>query len=212
MSFILTYDTLVQKVMEDLERNDEIVVDSMDSWIKFAHNRIGRNSDTQLFEVYVSNNFTPGLPVIPKPARWQNTLTFNYGSGTGNNTRNNILLRSYEWCRAYWPDDTQTDAPVYYADYGLYNWLISPTPDQAYPFELAYLETPQVIDSTYQTNYLTEFMPEVLIRATLLEAMLSLKNDERLPEIEAGYKELIQSWNDKDELRKTDRYTTRKAD
>lgn len=212
MSFILTYNSLVTKVIQDLERNDSTVINSMDSWIKFAHERIARDSDTLLFEVYITQNFTPNLPVIQKPARLQNTLTFNYGTGTGNNNRNDILLRSYEWCRAYWPDDTQTGAPLYYADYGYYNWLICPTPDQNYPFEIGYLETPQVIDVNYQTNYLTEFMPEILIRAVLLEAMLTLKNDERTVAIEDQYVKLISSWNNKDALIKTDRYTTRKAD
>jgi|SRR5882672_2327640 len=308
MSFILTYDTLVQKTINYLERNDSVVTGDIDAWIKFAHERIGRDSNTQLFEVYAGNSFTAGISVIPKPARWQNTVTFNYGTGgntvklannpivtdgstneifvlmpsienlvlgqtviisgadsisgtlgglplseiniisqidslanapnpgffykTINNTTsadigggysvsaffptyNNytpLLLRSYEYARSFWPDQSQTGTPKFYADFGYNSWLISPTPDQNYPFQLAYLETPQVIDSTYQTNYLTEFMPEVLFKAVLLEAMLDLKNDERIPVIEQEYLKVLSSWNAKDELRKVDRYTTRKAD
>jgi hypothetical protein len=309
MSFILTYDTLVEKTISYLERNGETVTNDIDAWIKFAHDRIGRDSNTQLFEVYVGDTFTAGISVMPKPARWQNTVTFNYGSGgqsvtLGNNPlettatstnvvvlmpsvanlivgqtviisgvtsldgtlgglplsrfnitstiqeiivnpdgqaityaideaaitsevgggstvtaffpTNNaytpILLRSYEYARSFWPDQSLTGPPKFYADFGYNSWLISPTPDQNYPFQLAYLETPQVIDSTYQTNYLTEFMPEVLLKAVLLEAMLDLKNDERIPVIEQEYLKVLSSWNEKDELRKTDRYMSRKAD
>jgi len=212
VSFILTYNTLTEQIINYLERDDSVIRSGIDVWIKFAHDRIARDSNTQLFEVYVSQNFQAGVPVIPKPARWQNTITFNYGTGTGNNTRNQILLKSYEYCRSYWPDDTLTGAPLYFSDYGYYNWLISPTPDQDYPFELAYLEVPQVIDVNYQTNYLTQYMPEVLFKAVLLEAMLELKNDERRQVIEDEYVKMIASWNGKDELRKIDRYTTRKAD
>ena len=89
---------------------------------------------------------------------------------------------------------------------------MAPTPDAAYPFEVAYLETPQVIDVAFQNNYLTEFMPEILLKAVLLEAMLTLKNDERLPVIQQDYVAMISSWNSKDDRAKTDRYTTRKAD
>lgn len=212
MSFVLTYNTLVTTIINDLERNDPIVINSMDSWIKFAHERIARDSNTQLFEVYATSAFQVGVSVLQKPNRWQNTITFNYGTGTGFNTYTNLLQRTYEFCRDYWPDATQQAAPQFYADYGYQNWLISPTPDQTYPFELAYLETPQVIDINFQTNYLTEFMPEILLRAVLLEAMLTLKNDERTPAIEDSYMKLIASWNNKDQLRKTDRYTTRRAD
>lgn len=301
MSFILTYNTLYEKTISYLERMDQTVTGDFDVWVKFAHDRIGRDSNTQLFEVYVSGTFTPGISVMPKPARWQNTITFNYGSGANNVTLGNnplatdgvsttitvtipstdglingqtviisgatggdgltasqlnisapitivnlttftysatanstsaasiggaevtasfpnneaytpILLRSFEYARSFWPNQSLTNPPKFYADYGYYNWLISPTPDQAYPFVLGYLETPQVIDAAYQSNYLTEFMPEVLLKAVLLEAMLDLKNDERIPVVEAEYVKAISSWNAKDKLRKVDRYVSREAD
>lgn len=301
MSFILTYNTLYEKTISYLERLDQTVTGDFDVWVKFAHDRIGRDSNTQLFEVYVSGTFTPGISVMPKPARWQNTITFNYGSGANNVTLGNnplatdgvsetitvtipstdglingqtviisgatggdgltasqlnisapitivnlttftysatanstsavsiggaevtasfpnneaytpILLRSFEYARSFWPNQSLTNPPKFYADYGYYNWLISPTPDQAYPFVLGYLETPQVIDAAYQSNYLTEFMPEVLLKAVLLEAMLDLKNDERIPVVEAEYVKAISSWNAKDKLRKVDRYVSREAD
>lgn len=301
MSFILTYNTLYEKTVSYLERVDQTVTGDFDAWVKFAHDRIGRDSNTQLFEVYISGTFSPGISVMPKPARWQNTITFNYGTGqntvtlgnnplatdgvsstitvtipsTGglvngqtviisgasggggltaaqlniaapvtiidittftyaatanstsaasiggaavtasfptNNTYTPILLRSFEYARSFWPNQDLTNPPQFYSDYGYYNWLISPTPDQAYPFVLGYLETPQVIDVSYQSNYLTEFMPEVLLKAVLLEAMLDLKNDERIPVIEAEYVKAISSWNAKDKLRKIDRYVSREAD
>lgn len=298
MSFILTYNTLREKTISYLERMDQTVTEDFDAWVKFAHDRIGRDSNTQLFEVYASGSFTAGQAVMPKPARWQNTITFNCGTGEdvvtlGNNpltitattstvtvtipstddledgqtviisgatpviiydvnatstitiiddthfsyqvtetflgsgsgggaaviasfpSNDNytpILLRSFEYAKSFWPNQALTDIPLFYADYGYYNWLISPTPDQNYPFILAYLETPQVIDVTYQSNYLTEFMPEVLLKAVLLEAMLDLKNDERIPIVEAEYVKVLSSWNAKDELRKVDRYMARRAD
>ena len=211
----MTYNNLVTTVMNYLEREDEIVVQSMDAWIKFAHERIARDANTLLFEQYISgapNNFVIGQSVYQKPARWQNTITFNIGLGPTNNVVTPILLRSYEFCRQYWPDDSQVATPKFYCDYGYNNWLVAPTPDAAYPFEVAYLETPQVIDVAFQNNYLTEFMPEILLKAVLLEAMLTLKNDERLPVIQQDYVAMISSWNSKDDRAKTDRYTTRKAD
>lgn len=301
MSFVLTYNTLFEKTISYLERMDQTVEGDFDAWVKFAHDRIGRDSNTQLFEVYIGGTFTAGISVMPKPARWQNTITFNYGTGSdivtlgnnplatdgitatitvtipsttglvngqsviisgatggggltpaelniiapitivnltsftysataistsaaniggasitasfpSNNSYTPILLRSFEYARSFWPNQLLTAPPMFYADYGYYNWLISPTPDQNYPFTLGYLETPQVIDATYQTNYLTEFMPEVLLKAVLLEAMLDLKNDERIPVLESEYVKVLSSWNAKDELRKVDRYVTRKAD
>src|ERR1700678_373547 len=92
MSFILTYSTLKEKTISYLERDDQTVEGDFDAWVKFAHDRIGRDSSTQLFEVYTSGAFTAGISVIPKPARWQNTITFNYGSGSNNVTLGNNPL------------------------------------------------------------------------------------------------------------------------
>ncbi len=91
MSFILTYNTLYEKTVSYLERLDETVTHDFDAWVKFAHDRIGRDANTQLFEVYISGTFTPGISVIPKPARWQNTITFNYGTGANIVTLGNKL-------------------------------------------------------------------------------------------------------------------------
>lgn len=212
MSFTLNYDSLVARVVDDLERNDAVVQSSMDSWIKMAHQRIGRDCGSLLFDRYVTDSFTPGQPYLNKPSRWQNTLAFRIGTGENLTVSKQLLLRSYEWCREYTPDGTYQAEPKYFADYGYNSWLISPTPDAAYPYEIAYMETPQVIDETYQTNYLTENMPEILIRAVLWEAMLTLKNDERLAIIQNEYTPLVASWNAKDTLLKTDRYTNRGAD
>lgn len=301
MSFILTYNSLYQKIISYLERMDQTVEGDFDAWVAFAHNRIARDSNTQLFEVYVSGTFIAGQAVMPKPARWQNTVTFNYGTGSSifqlgnnpltttnvsstvtvtipststlingqnviisdatdtggivasnlnifspitiidgthftymanatstgianggggsvtatfpiNNSYTPILLRSFEFSKSYWPNQSLNNPPLFYSDYGYYNWLISPTPDQNYPFEMAYLETPQVIDNTYQSNYLTMFMPEVLLKAVLLEAMLDLKNDERIQIVKTEYLQALSAWNSKDKLRKFDRYTMKEAD
>jgi hypothetical protein len=42
--------------------------------------------------------------------------------------------------------------------------------------------------------------------------MLDLKNDERIPVIQDEYLKVLASWNAKNEIRKVDRYMTRKAD
>jgi hypothetical protein len=209
MSFVLTYAGLVRTMINYLERYDEIVVDSMDTWIKLSHERIGRDCGSLVFDQYITQNFTAGLPVLNKPSRIQNTLSIRFGTGTNLNYTNLILLRSYEFCRQYWPDDSLWAPPKYYSNYGFNNWLITPTPDQPYPYEIAYQETPQVIDINYQTNYLTEFMPEILIKATLIEANITLKNFEISEIFKKDYVELISSWLNKDKLTKTDRYSNR---
>lgn len=96
--------------------------------------------------------------------------------------RNRALLpRSLEYITSYWPDRTETSVPRFYADYDVSHWLISPTPDQAYPFEVSSYTLPQELTSQTQENWLTQYAPNLLLYACLLEATPFLKNDERIP-------------------------------
>lgn len=209
---VMTYNSLVSQILDYLDRDDADTTAEVPNFIYQAEQRIARESKNIGFVQYVTSNFTPGVWVYPKPARWRRNITFNYGTGTGNNVRNPVVLRSYEFLRNYWPDPTQTSAPLFYSEYGYSNFLIAPTPDQAYPFEYGYLELPEPITPSNQTNWLTNYVPDVLLYATLLEAIPFLKNDERVPVWEAKYATAISSLNAQDDQRVLDRQSNRGAD
>ena len=105
----------------------------------------------------------------------------NIGLDPQGNQRAMIYPRSYEYCRSYWPNQTDVAQPEFYADYNYTNWLVVPTPDVAYPIEILYYELPALLDDQVQTNWLTNFAPNLLLYGTLLEATPYLKNDERIP-------------------------------
>ena len=125
-----------------------------------------------------------GQSVIAKPDRWRETVSINYGVGPNSSSHQFLLPRSYEYCRTYWPDATTIDPeqpPLFYADYHLLYWLIVPTPPATYPLEvLAYLQPPY-LDNINQTNFFSEYTPNLLLYGTLLEFAPLLKNDERIP-------------------------------
>jgi hypothetical protein len=212
MPFDLTYQSLFNTVLGYLERNDQAVKDNIPIFIALAQKRIAKDSKTLGLEVYVTGNFTPGSSVLVKPGRWKNTRTFNFGTGDGFNTRNQLYLRTYEYCREYWPDDTLTGVPKYFSDYGYSNLLIVPTPALAYPFEYAYFEFPQSIDENNQTNWITDNAPELLIYGCLLEAMLFVKDDQLVQTYKQYYVEALVAFNKEDKSRLTDRYSNPKGD
>jgi hypothetical protein len=209
---VMTYNSLVQQVQDELDRYDTLFISYIPNFILQATDRINSDLKNIGFEQYVTGAFIIGVSVQPKPARWRRTITFNYGTGTSNNTRNQIQLRTYEFCRAYAPDPTQAAAPQFYADYGFYNFLIAPTPDQTYPFELAYLEIPETITANVQTNWLTNYAPSLLLYATLLEAVIYLKVSERIPEMQAEYDRRLGPLAAQDQERKLDRVTNLRTD
>jgi hypothetical protein len=135
----------------------------------------------------------------------------------GTAVRTQVYPRSYEYVREYWPDDTQTNLTVYgapgvpkfYADYNYQNYIVTPTPDMAYPAELVYYEQPALLDATNQSNFITQYMPNLLLYASLLECTPFLKKDERISTWQAMYDRAAATYNEQSSNEILDRSSTR---
>lgn len=215
MATALTYDSLLNSVLPAyLERgsaNDGQVRDQLPNIIGWAQRRIARELKITGFQIAVTGVMTTNMAVYPKPERWRQTISMNFGTGLSNNTRNFMLPRSYEFCTAYWRDRTinVTDAAEqlrYYADDYDYNWwLFAGTPDAPYPFEVLYWQLPPLLGDAVQTNWTTEYLPDLLLYACLLEATPFLNNDERIPTWQNFYDRAASAANGEDLRRILDR-------
>ena len=215
MATTMTFTTLQQDMRRYLERGvtlaeDAIVYEQIPRLINLAERRIARELKIQGFINVVTDTLIPGQSVYQKPDRWRDTVSINVGTGTSNNTRKLLFTRSYEYARSYWPNEADTGEPVFYADYNYTNWLIAPTPDAAYPFEVLYYELPILLDDANQTNWLTDYAPQVLLYAALLEATPFLKNDERIPVWQQMYDRSAAMLNGEDLAKILDRSAVRK--
>lgn len=199
---VMTYDSLVADISSYLERTDQATLEKIPTFIMLAEQVIAA-------EIKFLGNLTPmtstlvaNQAVIDKPARWHKTVSMNVTVG---GVRQPVFLRKYEYLREYWPDPTDTGAPRYYADYDYTHWLIAPTPDVAYNFEVLYYERIQPLDSSNQTNWFTIYAPQALLYGSLLQAMPFLKNDERIPMWQAQYDKIMQVLKAEDIQRMGDR-------
>lgn len=215
MATTMTFATLKQDVQRYLERgatfaSDPIVYEQIPRLINNAERRIARELKIQGFINVVTTTLSASQSVYDKPDRWRDTISVNIGTGTGHKTRKTLFTRDYEYLRAYWPDESQTGEPIFYSDYDYSHWLIAPTPDAAYPIEILYYELPPLLDDTTQTNWLTEYAPQLLLYGTLLEATPFLKNDERIPTWQNFYDRSAAMLNGEDLAKILDRSATRK--
>ena len=214
MPVAMTFTSLQEDVRSYLERGgsastDPLVYAQIPNLINLAERRISRDLKVQGFQTVVVTNLQTGVAVLAKPDRWRETISMNIGTGAGNNTRSMLFTRSYEYCRQYWPTETEVQQPEFYADYNYTNWLIVPTPDDDYPIEILYYELPALLDQNNQTNWLTEYAPNLLLYATLLEATPFLKNDERIPVWTNMYQMAAQALNGEDLKKILDRSAVR---
>jgi hypothetical protein len=207
MSYVMSYDSLLTDVRRYLERgftaeSDPIVYEQLPRLVTLAERRIARELKILGFIRAVTVPLVPGVAVFQKPDRWRDTVSM-----TVNNVP--IFARSYEYIRSYWPDEAARAAPQFYADYDYNHWLLAPTPIAASTLEVLYYEQPALLGDDQQQNWLTEYAPDLLTYATLLEATPFLKKDERMQVWQTIYDRAAQALNGEDLKRILDRTATR---
>jgi hypothetical protein len=207
MSYTLTYSSLLDDVRRYLERgftaeSDRLVYEQLPRLVALAERRCARELKVTGFIRAVSTPLSAGVAVYLKPDRWRDTVSMAVNNRP-------IHARSYEYLRNYWPDEAQTDTPEFYADYGYQHWLLAPTPVAGLTLEVLYYEQPQFLDEANQTNWLTEYAPDLLLYGTLLEAAPFLKNDTRLATWQAMFDRAAQALSNEDLKRIVDRAAVR---
>ena len=187
MPEVLTYDSLISDVQLYAERTDSPFVTQIPRLVMMAENRLASEVRGLGLQKYVTGTLSGAT--LAKPERWRETVSFNITIPAG---RVFLKQRTYDYSRAFWPDPALQGQPRYYADYEYEHFLITPSPDAAYDFELAYYERPEPLSSANQTNWCTQYAPQLLLYATLLEAQPFLKRPERLTEFQGLYDRALQ--------------------
>jgi len=209
----MTFTSLQADIRNYLERGgatDPIVYEQIPRLITLAERRIARELKIQGFQTVVNTTMQSGVAVYAKPDRWRDTISINFGTGSGNNVHTPIFTRSYEYIRQYWPNETQTDQPKFYADYDYKHWIFAPTPNANYPMEVIYYQLPPLLDDTNQTNWLSEYAPNLLLYGSLVEATPFIKDDQRVQLWQSYYDRALAALNGEDLQKIVDRSTNRR--
>lgn len=222
MATTVNYTSLVQDITNYIERGgssstDPTVFAQIPRLINAAERKIAQ--DLKLLgqiEVLVDApaGLQQGNPVLTKPDRWRGTASINYGSGTNNNSRTPLLPRGYEFCRYYWPDSTVMDVnqpPLFYGDYDYQHYVVVPTPPADYPLEMICYMQPVLLDSTNETNFFTNYTPNLLLYGALCEAEPFIKDDARVQLWQGYWKQEIETLSQQDLQRIMDRAVQRKT-
>lgn len=178
MAVALTYSLLVAQIPGYSERSDAAFAAMVPTFVMLAENRLAAEVKQQGFQSVVSGTLAVGNPVMAKPAFWRETISFTYKDPVLGWAP--LRLRALEYVKNFWPVAASIAPPRFYADYNASNFYVAPSPDYAYPFELAYYARLEPLDATNQTNWLTLNAPQLLLYASMLEANLWLKNTDKV--------------------------------
>ena len=199
---VMTYDSLVEDIQQYLERTDDATIAQIPRFIMLAEQVIASQIKFLGNLTVNTSNMVIGAATIDKPARWHKTISMNV---TVDGKRQPVFLRKYEYLREYAPDPSVQGVPKFYADYDYTHWLVAPTPDTAYDYEVLYYERVQPLDSSNQSNWFTIYAPQAMLYGSLLQAMPFLKNDERIAMWQQQYDLIINTLKSEDVQRIGDR-------
>lgn len=203
----MTYASLLTDLRAYLERgfteaSDPVVFQQLPKLVTLAERRLANELKIQGFIRAVTTTLAIGTSVYAKPDGWRDTVSVTV-AGTP------IFARSVEYCKNYWPDASQTAAPEFYADYDYSHYLITPTPNAADPMEVLFYGQPPLLGDAVQTNWLTDYAPNALLYAALLEATPFLKQDSRIQMWQQYYDRAASTLNGQDLLKILDRAAQR---
>lgn len=202
----VTYDSLKSDIETYVDCHNTEFVSQIPRFIMMCENRLASELRGLGLLRFVTGTLTASSPTIEKPVRWRETASFSL---TISGKQQFIFPRSLAYCRQYHQEITGESQPLFYADYDYEHFYLAPTPDIAYSFELSYFERPEPLADDNQTNWTTQYSPQLIIYGSLLEAAPYLNNPEKLQIYQMLYDRAVQSFMKEQSLRLTDSAVSR---
>ncbi len=196
----MTYDNLVQDVINYMERDDAQFVAQIPNLIGLAESAIAAELKTLLQLNVVSTTLAENQVVLNKPSRWRKTISLKINGKP-------LLIRSQDYVAQY-QSESDPGIPEYYAEYDYSNWAFAPYPDQEYPLEIIYYSLITPLDTNNQQNLFTAECPQAMLFGTLLQAQGYLKAMDKLPIWKQYYTESLAALKKEDSSRRIDRNVT----
>jgi hypothetical protein len=214
MAETLTYSTLFADLQNysgkgKSSTNETVIYNQIPRIINHAERCIVTDLKLQGYEKTFIAAMETDVSVYAKPDRWKETISMQIVHPT-TNRRYPLFPRSYEYIRRVCPNEATTGLPLFYADHGATHWLVGPTPDLDYGFELKVYQMPAALSDDNGTNWLTDEAPQLLLACALRE-FAKFIGWARATEFDADYKMHLAAFGREDMKKIMDRAAEREG-
>lgn len=174
-----TYATLSAALQAQLETDETTFVAEIPNIIRRAEDRILTKAQLPVFRKNTTGTYTASNQYLAIPA----DFLAQYSLSVDGATYEFLLFKpEANFIREAFPDVTVEGEPRYYAIYDDEKFIIGPTPDSNYAYELHYFHRPDsIVDAG--TSWLGTNAPTTLFDACVEEAYVFLKGDPDLVEM-----------------------------
>jgi hypothetical protein len=177
-----TLSTLKTAIQDYAESTETSFVTNLPNFIKTAEERILKNVQLDNFIKNVTGSGTASNPYLGAPTDYLSSFSLAVIDSSSN--YNFLQLKHTSFIRDFTPAAATTGEPKYYAEFDDTTFILAPTPNTNFSFELHYFYRPSSLTSAGDsgTTWLSDNAPN---------AMLYLKNYETLPIYEQRFQEAI---------------------
>ena len=205
MSFTLA--TLKTAVKDYCETSETTFDTQLNTFIKEAEERILKNVELPEFRKNVTGNSSSGTTYLEMPSDFLAPYSLAVVSSS---VYSYLLLKHVSFIRDYTPNASTTGTPKYYALFDENTFILAPTPDSNFTFELHYKFRPTSLTAGADSGstWLSTNASDAMLYGTLVEAATFLKVPEEIPMYEQRFilavqalKRLGEGYGSRDEYR-----------
>lgn len=178
----MNYEQLKQAIQDYTEYEEVTFVDSIPTFVQQAEEKILRRVEIPELRKNVAGAVATGNPYLARPS----DFLFIYSlSIVDDGSYYYLLNKDRSFLQEAYPDQSVLGRPKYYGFFngstatGSGNFIMSPTPDQAYQVVLTYAyDPPSIVDNG--TSWLGDNAETVLFYGSLIEAYTFMKGEDSL--------------------------------
>ena len=171
-----TYTTLKSAIGDYVDSAETTFTNNLPVFIKEAEERILKNVQLSVFRKNVTGSGTSGNTYLAAPSDFLTPLSLAVLDSDSNYTY--LLLKQVTFIRDYTPAAATTGEPLYYGIFDDNTFILAPTPNSNFTFELHYVYRPESITASSDgTSWLGTNAPDALLYGSLVEAATFLKLD-----------------------------------
>ena len=186
-----TYSSLKTAIQDYAESTETSFTTHLDDFIKSGEERILKAVQLDDFIKNVTGTATSGSAYLGSPSDFLSPFSLAVIDSDSN--YNYLKLKHSSFIRDYTPASSTTGEPKYYAEFDEDTFILAPTPNTTYTFELHYFYRPSSLTSAGDsgTTWLSTNAPNAMLYGSLAEAMIYLKNYESSPIYEQRFQEAL---------------------
>tara|TARA_R110000803_G_scaffold134148_1_gene201218 strand:+ start:1432 stop:2085 length:654 start_codon:yes stop_codon:yes gene_type:complete len=164
--------TAIQNYMENTETTFTATIPT---FIEQAEEKILKSVQLPVFRKNVTGAGTASNTYLAMPSDFLSPFSLAVLDSSSNYTY--LLLKHVSWIRDYTPTSVTTGEPLYYAEFDESTFIIAPTPNSNFTFELHYFYRPDSLTSGAddETTWLATNASNVLLYGCLVEAGIFMK-------------------------------------